>query len=416
MNAEILTKPVSKMTGISGDWPRKIFFKICTQLDGGELILHEGKQSFRFGVPAHDGLQVDVTVDNGKVYRRLLTAGSNGAAEAYMDGWWHTGNLTALIRLLLRNRSQMDQLERGLASFAGLFSRLWHALNRNTETGSKKNIAAHYDLGNEFFAAFLDNNLMYSAAVFTTGEESLEQASEAKLERICRKLDLTGQDHLLEIGTGWGGMAVYAAKNFECRVTTTTISKQQYEAANQWVVREGLEDRITVLLKDYRQLQGRYDKVVSIEMVEAVGHQYLNDYFETISKLLAADGMALIQAITIDDRNYESALKEVDFIKRYIFPGSFIPCVNVLTQSSSQAGLRLFNLEDIGASYALTLKAWRERFNAQLGVIREQGFDHRFIRMWEFYLCYCEGGFRERAISNVQMLFTCSENRRAQWL
>lgn len=416
MNSETLSKPVSKVPGIPGGWARKIFFKICDQLDGGELIIHEGKQRFSFGVPAHDGLTIDVTVDNSEVYRRLLTSGSNGAAEAYMDGWWHTGNLTALIRLLLRNRSQIQQLEQGLARFAGLVSRLWHAFNRNTETGSRKNIAAHYDLGNDFFATFLDKNLMYSAAVFTTGKESLEQASVAKLERICRKLDLSGQDHLLEIGTGWGGMAVYAAKNFGCRVTTTTISKQQFEAANQWVVREGLEDRITVLLKDYRQLQGRYNKAVSIEMVEAVGHQYLDDYFKTISELLTADGMALIQAITIDDRNYESALKEVDFIKRYIFPGSFIPCVHALTKSSSQAGLRLFNLEDIGASYALTLQAWRERFNAQLRVIREQGFDDRFIRMWEFYLCYCEGGFRERAISNVQMLFTCSENRRSQWL
>jgi len=416
MNTETIAKPVVKSMWSPEQWARQIFFKICGELQGGELIIAEGRQQTRFGQPSTDGLVVEVVVQSPAVYLRLLTAGSNGAAEAYMDGVWTTSSLTALVQLLLRNRAQLDRLEQGLARFAGFASRLWHALNRNTEAGSKKNIAAHYDLGNDFFSLFLDQSMMYSSAIYTTGEESLEQASVAKLDRICLKLDLNEQDHLLEIGAGWGGMAIYAARHYGCRVTTTTISREQCEAAKERVKAAGLEDRITVLQEDYRQLQGCYDKVVSIEMVEAVGHHYLDGYFNQISALLKTDGMALIQAITIDDLQYEAALKEVDFIKRYIFPGSFIPCVSVLTHSSSRAGLRLFNLEDIGESYALTLQAWRHRFMAQLQAVRQQGFDERFIRMWEFYLCYCEGGFRERAISNVQMLLTRGGNRREQWL
>lgn len=416
MNTNSLAKTPTRFSFATEGWARKIFFKLCGQLQGGELIVEEGRQQHQFGSAAFDGLAVTLVVQSPDAYRRLLNGGSNGAAEAYMDGLWEVSDLTALIRLLLRNRNQVDQFEKGIARTAGILGRIWHGMRRNTRAGAKKNIAAHYDLGNDFFALFLDSKMMYSSAIYQTGEENLDQASNAKLERICRKLDLKTGDHLLEIGTGWGGMAIYAAENYGCQVTTTTISKEQYLAACNKVKDKGLQDRVTLLQQDYRQLQGVYDKVVSIEMVEAVGHQYLETYFIKIKELLKPEGLALIQAITIDDLQYEAALKEVDFIKRFIFPGSFIPCVSGLTSCSAKAGLRLFNLEDIGDSYAQTLATWRQNFMARTEEVRQQGFDERFIRMWEFYLCYCEGGFRERAISNVQLLLTCRDNRRQQWL
>lgn len=402
---------------------RRLFFQICQKLDVGMLDIEEGEQRFHFGEPQRCGAQpvelhyrVSIQVLDPRFYAMVLTGGTNGAAEAYMQGYWKASNLVNLIRLMLANREQLDALEGGMTTLLNGLNRVWHAMNRNTEAGSRRNIAAHYDLGNEFFSLFLDARLMYSSGIYQTGEETLEEASTAKLDRICRKLDLKPGDHLLEIGTGWGGMAIYAAKAYGCHVTTTTISREQFLEAQKRVEAEGLQDRITLLLEDYRHLQGRFDKVVSIEMVEAVGHQYLDGYFQTIRERLKPEGMALIQAITIDDQRYEAALKEVDFIKRYIFPGSFIPCVTVLANSAAKAGLRLFNLEDIGVSYALTLRDWRERFLAQLDAVKAQGFDERFIRMWEFYLCYCEGGFRERAISDVQILLTASGCQREQWL
>jgi cyclopropane-fatty-acyl-phospholipid synthase len=397
-------------------WSKKFFLKLCNDLDDGELTLHDGCNVHSLGKPSKDHLKVSIYINNDKTYQMLMFGGSNGAAEAYMQGYWETDNLTGLIRLLLRNRSQLDAMEGGSAVVAGFVSKIWHAFNRNTKTGSNKNIAAHYDLGNDFFGLFLDKSLMYSSAIYQTGHETLEQASQAKLERICAKLDLVEDDHLIEIGSGWGGMAIYAASHYGCRVTTTTISDEQYQATLERVAQAGLAHRITVLKQDYRDLKGQFDKLVSIEMVEAVGHQFLDGYFQKVSHLLRPEGIAVIQAITIDDGLYESALRSVDFIKRYIFPGSFIPCVSGLTQSASKSNLRLFNLEDIGPSYALTLRHWRARFNAQLEAVRQQGFDERFIRMWEFYLCYCEGGFLERSISDVQLAFVKPGNRRAQWV
>ena len=412
----MLLDTTAKTPWFAEQWARRFFFNLCAQLTGGELVIREGRDTTCLGSPASDGLKVEVSVSDIRTYRMLLTGGSNGAAEAFMEGYWEVSDLTSLVRLLLRNRSELDAMEGGMASLAGAAAKIWHSLNRNTKAGSRKNIAAHYDLGNEFFELFLDENLMYSSAVFETGEESLEEASLAKLERICRKLDLQPQDHLLEIGTGWGGMALYAAGRYGCKVTTTTISHEQYSATLARVKAAGLGRQINVLKQDYRDLEGQYDKVVSIEMVEAVGHHYLDGYFAQVSHLLKPDGLAVIQAITIEDSRYQQALRSVDFIKRYIFPGSFIPCVSVLTGSAAQAGLRLFNLEDIGPSYAQTLKIWHERFNQNLDQVRSQGFDERFIRMWQFYLGYCEGGFRERAISTVHMVLVKSANRREQWL
>jgi cyclopropane-fatty-acyl-phospholipid synthase len=287
-----------------------------------------------------------------------------------------------------------------------------HWLNRNTREGSRRNISAHYDLGNDMFRLFLDDNMMYSSAIYPDSHSSLEEAAEFKLERICQKLELTENDHVLEIGTGWGGFALYAAKNYGCRITTTTISKEQYELAKKRVESEGLQDKITLLLRDYRDLNGQFDKLVSIEMIEAIGHQYINTYFKKCSELLKPEGMMLIQAITIADQRYKAALKEVDFIKRYIFPGCFIPSntamQNAITESTD---MRVQDLEDIGFHYARTLHDWQKRFFANIEKVKALGYPDEFIRLWEFYLCYCEGGFAERATSNVQLLLVKPENR-----
>ncbi|MCB2069151.1 MAG: class I SAM-dependent methyltransferase, partial [Ottowia sp.] len=273
-------------------------------------------------------------------------------------------------------------------------------------TGSRKNIAAHYDLGNDFFKLFLDPTMMYSSALFPSADASLEEASVAKLDELCRQLELRSEDHLLEIGTGWGGMAIHAARHYGCRVTTTTISREQYQYACEQVQQAGLQDRVTVLCEDYRNLTGRYDKLVSIEMIEAVGHAFYSDYFQRCSALLKPEGKMVIQAITIADQRYDSARKSVDFIQRYIFPGGCLPSLAVISDHLARdTDMQMVHLRDITADYALTLAHWRERFMAAQEAVLRQGFDRSFIRMWEFYLAYCEGGFRERIIGTVQLAF-----------
>ena len=384
-------------------------------LAGGRVELVDALGTVELGQPG--GLTVRIEVLDPGFYRAAAAQGSVGVGEAYMDGLWRCDDLVALVRLLVINRDRLDAMETGLARFGGWLLRGWHALRRNTRAGSRRNIAAHYDLGNDLFELFLDKSMMYSSAIFADENESLETAQWRKLERICRKLDLQPGDHLVEIGTGWGGLAVHAASRFGCRVTTTTISKEQHALAVQRVAAAGLSDRVTVLLEDYRDLQGQYDKLVSIEMVEAIGHQYLDTYLAKCASLLKPEGLALIQAITIEDHRYQQALGSVDFIKRFIFPGSFIPCVSALTGAAARASdLRLVNLEDIGPSYALTLRHWRQRFMDRLDEVRRQGYDERFIRMWEFYLCYCEGGFMERSIGDVHLLLARPGNRRPQYL
>ena len=384
-------------------------------LAGGRIQVVDALGTVDLG--ADDGLSVRIEVLDPGFYRAAAAQGSVGAGEAYMDGLWRCDDLVALVRLLVINRDRLDAMETGLARVGGWLLRGWHALRRNTRAGSRRNIAAHYDLGNPLFELFLDESMMYSSAIFADADESLEVAQWRKLERICRKLDLKPGDHLVEIGTGWGGLAVHAASRFGCRVTTTTISKEQHALALERVAAAGLSDRVTVLLNDYRDLQGEYDKLVSIEMVEAIGHQYLETYLAKCASLLKPDGLALIQAITIEDHRYRQALGSVDFIKRFIFPGSFIPSVSALTGAAAKASdLRLVNLEDIGPSYALTLRHWRQRFLGRLDEVRRQGYDERFIRMWEFYLCYCEGGFIERSIGDVHLLLARPGNRRPQYL
>jgi cyclopropane-fatty-acyl-phospholipid synthase len=280
-------------------------------------------------------------------------------------------------------------------------------LHRNTRAGSRRNISAHYDLGNEFFRLFLDETLMYSCALFERPEMTLAQASTAKLDAICHKLALGPQDHVLEIGTGWGGFALHAAGRYGCRVTTTTISRSQHALACERVRAAGLEDRVNVILEDYRDLKGNYDKLVSIEMIEAIGHQYFGEFFRRCEQRLVPGGQMLLQSITIADRHYARARDEVDFIKRYIFPGCCIPAVSALAQAMADASdLRIVHLEDIGPHYATTLARWRDNFLANLDQVRGLGYPESFCRMWEFYLSYCEGGFAERALGDVQMLLT----------
>ena len=392
---------------------RKAVLRRLADLRHGELTLLDGPREYRFGQPTERcNLSVRVTVRDQRFYSDIAFAGTIGAGEAYMCNYWETNDLTALIRIFAVNRRVQDDMEGGLALITAPLQKILHWFNRNTRRGSRKNIAAHYDLGNELFRIMLDETMMYSSAIFAHGEMPLHEAQINRMDIICKKLDLKPSDHLLEIGTGWGGFSMHAARNYGCRVVTTTISREQYELACKRVRKEGLSDRITVLLKDYRELSGQYDKLVSIEMIEAVGHHYYETYFRKCSELLKDDGMMFLQAITIADQRYESARKSVDFIKRYIFPGSCIPSNTSILEAVTKAGdLRLFSLTDIGPHYATTLRRWRENFFAGINRIKSLGYGEEFIRMWKFYLCYCEGGFTERVISNAHMLLVKPGNR-----
>jgi cyclopropane-fatty-acyl-phospholipid synthase len=398
---------------------RERVLQLVRGLQHGALVIREGGQAIASAPmeASAQTLRACVRVHDPAFYRRVALNGSVGAAEAYMDGLWDCDDLVALVRILVRNRERLDAMERGTARLGAAVMRAWAALRRNTQAGSRRNIAAHYDLGNDFFGLFLDDNLMYSSALFADPQESLEVASRRKLERICDKLQLSARTRVIEIGSGWGGFALHAARHHGCYVTTTTISREQYQLARSRVAAAGLADRVEVLLADYRSLNGRYDRLVSIEMIEAIGHQYLDTYFRKVGELLAPDGMALIQAITIEDYRYAQALRSVDFIKRHVFPGSFIPSISAMLDAVARASdLKLFNLEDIGPSYALTLHAWRERFLRQRARVRSLGYPERLVRMWDYYLAYCEGGFIERATGDVQMLLSKPGARRSQFV
>ena len=376
------------------------------KLRHGQIIFQGGWNGF---VGDSIELSAVVRVHNKKLMELIFKNGVLGAAEGYIRGYWSTDHLVELIQILARNRDVLDKLNQNIISQASqIFLKAWYKTRKNSIDGSRKNIADHYDLSNDFFKLFLDPSLMYSSAVFKEPSMSLEQASNYKKELICQKLQLKPMDHLVEIGSGWGGFAIYAAQHYGCKVTTITISQAQYDEAVARVEAAGLAHRVGVQLKDYRLLEGKFDKLVSIEMIEAVGEPYLPTYFQQCRNLLKPNGLALIQAITIEDARYKKALNTVDYIKRYIFPGSFIPCISVLTQTASEQKLRLKHLEDIGQSYAQTLHLWRKNFLAAREQVLALGFDENFIRMWDFYLCYCEGGFKEGVISDVHMLFEVS--------
>ena len=402
----------------SGGVFRKRTIALLAQMREAAITVAEAAERTVVGVAeGADVLRVTLTIHDPEAWQRIALGGTVGAAESYMDGQWDASDLTTLVRILVRNRTVMDRMEGGLAGFAAAMLRAWHQFRRNTAAGSRRNIAAHYDLGNDLFRLFLDETMMYSSAIYRDPAESLEVAQTRKLDRICQKLGLGPHSRVVEIGTGWGGFAIHAARQYGAHVTTTTISREQRELAQARVQAAGLGDRIRILDRDYRDLDGTYDRLVSIEMIEAIGHQYLDTYFGKVSSLLSDDGMALIQAITIEDYRYAQALRQVDFIKRHIFPGSFIPSVGAMTGSIARStDMKLFHLEDIGPSYALTLAAWRERFNREIERVRALGYPERFIRMWNYYLCYCEGGFIERSIGDVHLLLVKPGARPPQYL
>lgn len=390
-----------------------MLFKLLGGLAWGCLRIHDQGELFQFGQSADQTeLIADIYVHDAQLYSDVIFGGSVGAGEAYMSGFWSTPNLTQVTRLFVRNIDALDAMDSKQSLIGQYLLKVFHWFNRNTKEGARKNISAHYDLGNDFFRLFLDSTMMYSSAIYPKPEASLAEASVYKLRCVCEKLQLTPDDHLLEIGTGWGGMAIYAAQHYGCRVTTTTISREQREYALAKVAEAGLGDRITVLFDDYRDLRGQFSKLVSIEMIEAVGHEHYDQYFSTCSRLLKPNGLMLLQAITIADQRYDMARKTVDFIQRYIFPGGSLPSIAVISDFvKRKTDMNILHIEDIGAHYAQTLKHWRDAFHSKLELVRAQGFDERFIRMWEFYLCYCEGGFIERSIGTAQVLMAKPHHR-----
>ncbi len=387
---------------------KKILLSKFSEITHGRITLKEGHTEYSFGEYDTDfTAHATVIVHEASFYSDIIFGGTVGSGEAYMARSWDCHELTNLVRIILRNEHVLNSIDGGFGKLMLPLHKAFHFLHRNSLSGSRKNIGAHYDLGNDMFEQFLDPTMMYSSGIFEHQDMTMEQASINKLDRICQKLQLDENDHVLEIGTGWGGFALYAAKNYGCKVTTTTISQQQFDFAEQRIKAEGLSDKITLLCEDYRDISGQYDKLVSIEMIEAVGHAYYRNYFQHCSNLLKPEGMMLLQSITIADQRYQAASKEVDFIQRYIFPGGSLPSVNVIAKNVSEhTDMRFYQLEDIGAHYATTLANWRERFFSNIETIQKQGYSETFIRMWEFYLCYCEGGFRENSIGTVQLLLT----------
>ncbi len=395
---------------------RKLLLGQLRQFEHGELRLVEPDGREHVFGRRHAGFDLGCTLyfDHPQVFADAAFGGTVGAGEAYIRGLWRCDDLVTLVRIFVANREQMNRIDSGWSLVSRPLLRLFHWANRNSKHGSARNIAAHYDLGNDLYRLMLDDTMAYSCAIFPRADSTLAEGSEEKFDAACRKLDLKPTDHVLEIGTGWGGFAIHAAQRYGCRVTTATISKSQAEFAVRRIESLNLTDRITVLLQDYRDLSGQYDKLVSIEMVEAVGAPYLDGYFRHCSRLLKPEGAMLLQAITIQDQFYEQALKSVDYIQRYVFPGSFIPSVQALSKSLTKVtDLKIFHFEDIGPHYARTLRLWRERFFRNLAAVRELGYSDSFVRLWEYYLCYCEGGFMERQLGTVQMLLTKPACRRA---
>lgn len=411
INSQTLTLPV-QLTSVQKT-ARNIAFTCLYKLQVGSLTVIEsfGEQSSQrvreqFGQPKDGQPSAIIEVKNPAFYSRLLKGGSIAAGEAYMDGWWDSPDLTQLMELMALNLSALDSIESRSSLLSKLAYQVSHWLNRNTVTNSAKNIEAHYDLSNELYQTFLDERMLYSSAVFTEQGQSLEQGQINKMERLCQQLKLSSSDHVIEIGTGWGSMAIYMAETYGCHVTTTTISEQQFQYAKQAIEQRGLSEKITLLKQDYRLLEGEYDKLVSIEMIEAVGKQFLTSYIQKCQSLLKSGGLMAIQAITIADQRYDYYSNNVDFIQKYIFPGGFLPSITALTQATTKhSDLVLRDLFDIGQDYAQTLKLWYLRFNKAQEKVSQLGFDERFIRMWNYYFCYCEGGFRARSISTVHMTF-----------
>ena len=383
---------------------KKAVSRRLDQLKHGAVDLYDstGRSSHGNG---HHEQSASLIVRNPHFYRETLIGGGLGFAESYLDGHWETPDLAELLRVFVRDIAVAHQHDKGLARLKEPLLRVGSRLARNTLRGSRKNIAAHYDLGNEFFSLFLDETMTYSSGVFYSNADSLQDASINKLDRICQKLDLNPDHHVLETGTGWGSFAIHAARHYGCRVTTTTISHSQHTLAKQRIQEAGLCNLVTPILQDYRDLNGSYDKVVSIEMIEAVGHQYLNRYFGDCSEMLKPDGQMLLQFISMPDHRYKQYLKTSDFIRKHVFPGSCCPSLSaVYSAIAASTDLRGVQYEDITAHYSMTLEHWRVRFEENIEQVRELGYPEQFIRMWRYYLCYCIAGFAERYIGVGQLL------------
>jgi cyclopropane-fatty-acyl-phospholipid synthase len=385
---------------------RSLVFSVLAKIDYGQIELVDNGQRFLFPEFAENkSLLGRINIHDTSVYRDFVKGGSIGAAEAYIAGKWSSPDLTAVIRIFARAQQQTDALEQKKPWLTKLKYALLHRSNRNSQAGSKKNILAHYDLGNELYSRFLDPQMMYSSAIYPQEGATLAEAQQHKLLTICQRLELKASDHLLEIGTGWGGLAIYAAQHYGCKVTTTTISDAQHAYAKQRIEELGLTEQITLLKKDYRDLTGEYDKLVSIEMIEAVGFEYLPSFFQQCNQRLKPGGKLLIQSITIADQRFDYYKHNVDFIQRYIFPGGFLPSVTVLTQNLTQhTELVTESISDIGLDYAKTLAHWREAFLNAWSELTQFGYDEKFKRLWLYYFAYCEGAFLERSTSTVHLL------------
>ncbi len=383
---------------------RALIFKLFSKMSGASIEVEENGQITHLG-DKNSVLCGKLIVQDPSLFSDFVKGGSIAAAEAYIAKKWTTPNLTELVQVFARCQSTMDQVEQQNSWFTRLKYKLSHLKNANTQSGSKKNILAHYDLGNELYTRFLDSTMMYSSAIYTNDAPDLHAAQLNKLKSICDKLSLKPSDHLVEIGTGWGSLAIFAAQHYGCRVTTTTISEQQYLYAQEQVNQAGLNDKVTLLKKDYRLLEGKFDKLVSIEMIEAVGHEFMAEFFAKCSNLLKPTGQMLIQAITIADQRYDHYRSNVDFIQRYIFPGGCLPSIAVISQHvANQTDMMIDNIQDIGLHYARTLADWRTNFHARSHELDQFGFDEQFKRLWHFYFCYCEGAFKERVISTHHLV------------
>lgn len=383
------------------------------RISGGGITIVDGDTRTLVGDPTAD-LHAVVTVNDPLFYRAVGLGGSMGAGESYRDGYWSCDDLVALIQIFARNMQASSDLGGVWNSLLDLGRKVAHRFNRNTRAGSRSNIAAHYDLSNDFYSLFLDETMTYSSGVFPDASSSMKDASIEKYDRICRKLRLVPSDEVLEIGTGWGGFAEHAVRHYGCRVTTTTISRQQHEYAKQRFAASGIDGRVELLLSDYRDLSGLYDKLVSIEMIESVGHEYFDTFFTKCSSLLKADGLFAVQAITIPDQRYDQYRRSVDFIQKHIFPGGCLPSLGAMTGSVARVtDFQLAHIEDFAQHYAETLRCWRVRFHANLDAIRELGMTEQFVRLWDYYLCYCEGAFREKQIGVSQVLLQKPGNRRS---
>jgi len=387
---------------------QKILFKIFSKIQYGCItLIDDNNGCFVFeGLLGAQEQKVELRIKDQRTYRQVFYNGSIGAAESYLAGYWEADNLTMLLEIIIKNQAIFAKIETPIAKMLNYFARMISVFKKNNISRAKKNILAHYDLGNKFFELFLDSSMMYSCALYEPQDISLESASYKKLDEICKKLELTSSDHLLEIGSGWGGLAIYAAQNYGCKVTTTTISNQQYDYVQQKINQLGLAQQITLLNQDYRRLTGQYDKLVSVEMIEAIGYKNYDNFFAVCSRLIKPNGLFLLQTITINDQSYERAKTEIDFIKKYIFPGGCLPSVKVIVDSvSRKTQMQLMHMRDIGQHYATTIEDWLANFKHHIQQIRQQGFSEQFIRMWEFYFCYCAAGFRQAYISDVHMLW-----------